>query len=207
MKIKIADKKDKSIEVPKALEVSVSPKAIAQVILAMQANQRRSHAHTKTRGEVSGGGRKPWRQKGTGRARAGSNRSPVWVGGGITFGPRNNRNWSQKINKKLNERVLLTLISKKIEDKKVIVLSDKKFSSHKTKDFIQYLSHLPIAEGSTILMVWDDDPKLYLAVRNLPYLKLVNVQNLNCMDVANFDYLVINQNFFNQLISRFGIKK
>jgi len=207
MKIKIADKKDKSIEVPKVLEVSVSPKAIAQVILAMQANQRRSRSHTKTRGEVSGGGRKPWRQKGTGRARAGSNRSPIWVGGGITFGPRKNRNWSQKINKRLNERVLLTLISKKIEDKKVIVLSDKKFTSHKTQDFIQYLSRLPIVEGSTILLVWENDPKLYLATRNLPYLKLANVQNLTCMDAANFDYLVVNQNFFNQLISRFGIKK
>lgn len=207
MKIKVVDKKDKSVEVPKAFQVSVSPKAIAQVILAMQSNKRQGNAHTKTRGEVSGGGKKPWRQKGTGRARAGSTRSPLWVGGGVVFGPSNLRNWHKKVNKKLNHQVLLTLVFQKIQEKKMIVVGERKFTSHKTKEFIQYLSRLPIAESSTILLVWEEDPNLYLAVRNLPYLKLTSAGNLNCLDLTNFDYLIVNQNFFNQLISRFGIKK
>lgn len=207
MKLKVLNgKENKEIAVPKEFEVNASPASVTQVLTALLANARRSTAQVKTRGDVSGGGRKPWRQKGTGRARVGSNRSPLWIGGGVVFGPTSKRNYKQKIDRKLNQKVILSLLNEKIKNNKLVLVTEKKFASHKTNDLIKYLSKLPIEENSTILMVWDEDAKLYLSARNLPYLKLVSSNNFNALDVANYDYILADQDLFKKVMLRFGNK-
>ena len=114
-----------------------------QVVNAMMANLRKPLAHTKTRGEVRGGGRKPWKQKGTGRARHGSNRSPIWVGGGVTFGPRRERDYSQKINKKMKRAALQMLLANKAQADKLVVVDAFDLTSPNTKTMKQILNKLP----------------------------------------------------------------
>ena len=106
---------------------------VHQVVVSMASNRRDAIAHTKNRGDVSGGGKKPWRQKGTGRARHGSIRSPIWRGGGITFGPLNERNWSKKINKKMKVKALFTVLSQKLKDSEILFVDNFNFEAPKTK--------------------------------------------------------------------------
>jgi len=115
---------------------------VHQVAVSMQANKRTPIAHAKTRGEVRGGGKKPWRQKGTGRARHGSSRSPIWVGGGVTFGPRNIRNFSQKINKKMKTKALFMCLSDKVANNLLTVLDDVKIEAGKTKEIVGVIKNL-----------------------------------------------------------------
>src|ERR1035437_1215074 len=104
------------------------------VMVAMRSNERDPIAHTKTRGEVRGGGKKPWQQKGTGRARHGSTRSPIWVGGGVTHGPRNDKDYSRKVNKKMKAKALYTILSRKFSDGQIVFVDDISFRAPKTKD-------------------------------------------------------------------------
>lgn len=110
-----------------------------QAVVAQTANARKVLAHTKGRGDVRGGGRKPWRQKGTGRARHGSSRSPIWVGGGVTFGPSKDRNFSQKINKKMRRKALFMALSDRAADKSLALVDKLEFTSAKTKEFANVL--------------------------------------------------------------------
>ena len=128
----------------------------------MQANKRAGTAHTKDRSEVSGGGKKPWKQKGTGRARHGSSRSPIWIGGGVTFGPRNDKDYSQKINKKMRVKALFTVLSRKFADSAVLLVDKVSFGAMKTKDASAVLSSFSAIKGfeklgskkpTTLLMV------------------------------------------------------
>ena len=114
---------------------------IHQVSVSMLSNLRRPLAHTKTRSEVSGGGKKPWRQKGTGRARQGSIRSPLWVGGGITFGPRNVRNFSQKINDKMRQKAFCMLLTNKVDNNLLMVIDNLNFDKPKTKDVLNIIDN------------------------------------------------------------------
>src|SRR5882724_5211705 len=109
---------------------------VHQVVVAMQANARQNTAHTKDRSEVRGGGRKPWQQKGTGRARHGSSRSPIWKGGGVTHGPRNEKDYSQKINRQARQKALLVVLSRKLADKEIIFVDSLSLEAPKTKDAI-----------------------------------------------------------------------
>ncbi len=120
---------------------------VHQVIVSMRSNDREAIAHTKTRGEVAGGGKKPWKQKGTGRARHGSIRSPLWVGGGVAHGPRNDKNFSRKINKKMKAKALFTLLSQKMRDGEVVFIDSLKFDAPKAKDAKAVLSSLSSIKG------------------------------------------------------------
>ena len=135
--------KIKEVELnPKIFEVPVKEAVVHQVAVAQMANARKNIAHTKTRGEVRGGGVKPWRQKGTGRARHGSNRSPIWVGGGITFGPTKEKNFVKKVNKKMRRKAIFMCLTDKINNNLLILLDKLDLENGKTKDIIKVIQNL-----------------------------------------------------------------
>ncbi len=162
---------------------------IHEVMVGLRANARRSIANTKTRGEVSGGGKKPWKQKGTGRARQGSTRSPQWVGGGITFGPSSERNWSVKINKKTKKKALFMGLSDKTQSSKLFILEDVVTTSPKTKVMVALLQKLPI-DRNALLVCAGSNPELMRMVRNLPNVKLVTAQSVNLLDVLTYRTII-----------------
>lgn len=172
-------------------EVEVKEGLVHQAMVAQMANRRQVLAHTKDRGEVSGGGIKPWKQKGTGRARQGSIRSPLWVGGGVVFGPRNDRNFHQKINKKMKRKALLMCLSDRAKEEKIIVLDKLELENFKTKKFLEILNKLPNREKKTLLVLADNDKKIIKSAANLSYLKTLESLNLNVMDVLNNEYLML----------------
>ena len=182
---------------PKSVfNVSVNPDLIKQAIVMYWARLKQNTAHTKTRSEVSGGGRKPWRQKGTGRARAGSIRSPLWKGGGITFGPRTHSENAQKISPALRRKALSGVL------KKVIVVSALTLTVPKTKEALSALAGLPIDEGSILFVDVKADEALLRATRNLPYTTCRAVADVNALDVLMHNWVVITQDALPQLEAR-----
>lgn len=159
--------------------------------LAM-ANQRQGTHATKTRSDVSGGGRKPWRQKGTGNARQGSTRAPHWVGGGVVFGPSSDRNYTKKMNKKVRRLALKSALTYKANDKEVIVLENIKAETNKTKDMLKLLENLNL-NGKLLIVTTELTENLILATRNISSIKLVLANELNTYDVLYCDKLVITQ--------------
>lgn len=165
---------------------------VHQIVVALAANRRKPIAHTKDRSEVSGGGKKPWRQKGTGRSRHGSIRSPLWRGGGITFGPRNDRDFSQKINKKMARAALHTVLSKKLADGELRIIDDLTVAQPKTKELKWVLQ-------STLLVPMPDNKAIYRASANLPRVKTLAAQSLNVEDVLKYKNILIDQKAAEQL--------
>jgi len=174
----------------KIFGIKIKPELIHWVATMMQANLRQSSAHTKTRGEVRGGGKKPWRQKGTGRARAGSIRSPLWRGGGIIFGPRKNKVYKKKINKKVKRLALKMALSDKAANKKIIILENLELEKPKTKIIEKILNHLPLKKEKIYLVLEKRDPKIILSTSNLSYLKTTIASNLNFLDLLKSKYLL-----------------
>lgn len=162
---------------------------IKQSYIAHQANGRGNFAVTKTRGEVRGGGKKPWKQKGTGRARFGSSRVPIWRGGGITFGPTGNENYSKKVNIKSKRLALRQALTLSAQSGKIIVIEDYKGLNGKTKDFSQLLDKIG-AKRRILVVVANKvgDPQ---AARNLRNVKVVQAQYLNIFDIMNADTIVM----------------
>jgi len=151
MKVSVYDQQGKEAGttlLPKEIfGLSVKPDLVHQVIISQMANRRRVIAHAKDRSEVRGGGKKPWRQKGTGRARHGSIRSPLWKGGGVTFGPTKERNFKKIIPKKMKRKALFMALSSKVKDGELVVVDELKLENHKTKDFVKILK--AILKGKT----------------------------------------------------------
>lgn len=174
----------------KIFNIPVNEGLVHQVYVAQMANKRQPLAHTKERGEVRGGGKKPWRQKGTGRARAGTIRSPLWVGGGITFGPRKTRNFSKKINKKMKNKALLMVLSDKALEKNIIITENFKLEKIKTKDFTNILDKLPI-EKKVLIVLPKSDEVVWKSSNNLQNVKVILADSLNMIDILNFNTLVI----------------
>ena len=172
------------------------PALVQQVVLALAANVRRPWAHAKGRGEVRGGGRKPWRQKGTGRARHGSIRSPLWVGGGKAHGPVKTRDFSQKINKKMRRAALLSALSQKLKSHQVKIFDHLDVTSPKTK--IAWSTLQPILKPrdkkmDVLLVLAPENKNLFRAGRNLIKTKIVHAQSLNVTDVLNYKNVFIDQ--------------
>lgn len=167
---------------PKIFGVTPNISLLHQAVTAHQANTRVTLAHTKDRGEVSGGGKKPWRQKGTGRARHGSTRSPIWVGGGVTFGPTSNRNFKEKINKKMKRKALLMSLSDKASLKHIVVLDSLVMSEYKTKRVATLLKKLPVT-GSLLFVLPEVDSVISKSTGNLPKVTATTVSSLNVYDV------------------------
>ena len=156
-----------------------------------QANQRQATAKTKVRHEVSGGGKKPWRQKGTGRARAGSSRSPVWVGGGTVFGPVGNQNYTLSQNRKEHQLALRSALSLKTP-KDLVVVDEIKFDSKKTKDFVKMLEALKV-NSKALVVVSEIDENLFASGRNVDYARIVTPDNVSVYDLLNVDKLVMSK--------------
>jgi large subunit ribosomal protein L4 len=176
---------------------------VHQVVEGMRSNKRAGTADTKDRGEVRGGGKKPWKQKGTGRARHGSSRSPIWVGGGVTHGPLVEKNYKRKISKKMRAQALFSVLSKKLKDDEIIFVDSLALSEIKTKSAVDVMKNLSKASGIKTL-VSSKNPKVLTALfardekaeksyRNLPQLDIVFLKNLNPLDVLNHKYLLIEK--------------
>ena len=159
--------------------------------LAM-ANQRQGTHATKTRSDVSGGGRKPWRQKGTGNARQGSTRAPHWVGGGVVFGPSANRNYTKKMNKKERKLALKSALTYKANDKDIIVVDKFEAETNKTKDMLKVLEGLN-ATGKTLIVTTELTENLILSTRNIADVKLVLANELNTYDVLYVNKIIITE--------------
>ncbi len=179
----------------KIFGVKPSIHLMAESVRVQQANARKGLAHTKTRGEVSGGGKKPWKQKGTGRARAGSTRGPIWRHGGVALGPRSERNWGLKINKKAKSKALFMSLSDKAKDGKLIIIDQITLSAAKTKEFTKVMAAFQEKVknlGKKQLMVMPKkDETLVRASRNLPALNQTLATSLNIVDVMKADSLVL----------------
>ncbi len=162
---------------------------IHQVYEAMRANARQPWADTKNRGEVRGGGKKPWPQKGTGRARHGSIRSPIWKGGGVAFGPLSTRNYEQKINKKMSQQAVRMCLSGKLNDGQFVVLETMP-TDGKTKTLAGVRQQLP-GQGKTTLIVTDKvNATVMRAVRNIPKVAIARAEDLNVMDLLQYQFVV-----------------
>jgi large subunit ribosomal protein L4 len=172
-------------------EYEVRTKLLAEVIRSELLNQRAGNAHTKTRAEVRGGGKKPWKQKGTGRARHGSTRSPIWVGGGVAFGPRSDRNWNRKINKSARVAALKSILKDRLVDQKVYQLEDG-LDLVKTKSAIQLLENNGITERKSILSYTTAEKDLLKGFGNTDVF-LMNVTNLKIFKLANKENLVLTK--------------
>lgn len=196
MKVKIYNQSGETVGEeeldPAIFGVKAKDALIHQVVVALQNNARQVLAHTKGRGEVRGGGKKPWQQKGTGRARAGSSRSPIWKGGGVTFGPTKDRNFKQKINKKMKHGVLLMCLSDKAANDQLVVLDKLELAEIKTKKLNEILKKLPLA-NKILLVTAGPDEKLARAGRNLPHLELTRADNLNILDILRAKSLLTTQ--------------
>ncbi len=156
-----------------------------------QSNARQATAKTKVRHEVSGGGKKPFRQKGTGRARAGTTRSPIWVGGGTVFGPDGNQNYKISQNKKAHNLALRSVLSLKAKDG-LVVVDEWKFESRKTKEFVSVLAALKV-EGKALLVLDEIDENAFYAVHNVDWVKLVTIDNVSVLDLLNVDKVVFTK--------------
>lgn len=187
---------------------------VHQVVVSQMANRRPPVAHTKDRKEVKGGGRKPWRQKGTGRARHGSIRSPIWRGGGITHGPRKERKFEKKVNRKTARKALFTILSQKAREQEIVVLEDLKFSELKTKEGEKLFSNLEKNAGTTrikksngaLVALAPDDREAKRVLRNLEYVELCDAASLNAYDVLRYRYLVLAKKGLEILSNMFAKK-
>jgi large subunit ribosomal protein L4 len=174
--------------------------AVHDVVVAYRAGQRSGTASTKTVGEVAGTNKKPWRQKGTGRARAGSFRSPLWAGGGVVFGPKP-RDFGKKVSKKTRQLALRKALSERIKAGDVVVVDDLKLESPKTKNFAGVISKLEL-KGSTLIVSSGVDKNLSLASRNVPNVALTTSDSLNTYDVLRPAKLLFTRSAFEKVESR-----
>ncbi len=171
---------------------NINEHAVHQVVTAQLAKIRQGTASTKTRSEVRGGGRKPWRQKGTGRARHGSIRSPLWVGGGIVFGPKP-REYNKKVPRKVKKLALRSILTDKVNTGSLIVVEDLNFIEPKTKNMVELLKSLELDGAKVVVIIPDKDANIYLSARNIPGVKTLVVDALNAYDLLNNDYIIVAQ--------------
>jgi len=174
---------------------------VHQVVLAMQANARAGTAHTKDRSEVRGGGKKPWKQKGTGRARHGSRRSPIWTGGGVTFGPRSEKDYSQKINKNARIKALASVLSRKYADGEMLFVESLTFEAPKTKEAAAVFTALSSVKGHDILkdkkgnaalvITGERDENVEKSFRNFGNVTVVQAKDVNPVDILTFSRVIV----------------
>lgn len=186
----------------KSFAVEFNPALVHQVSVTLKNNLRAPASHTKTRGEVRGGGKKPWKQKGTGRARAGSTRSPIWKGGGVTFGPRNSRNYHSKINRKVGKLALAMVIKAKAEDKELKITESLEVGKPKTNELVKVLASFGVKGESVLLVTAEKLINLTRAGSNLPYLKIKSAKGVNALDLLNHRHVIVEKAALDLLIKR-----
>ena len=175
------------------------PLLLHQTVVMQLANRRAGSAATKSKGFVSGGGKKPWRQKGTGRARAGSTRSPIWVGGGTTFGPHP-RDYSYRMPRKARRGALLAALSLKNRENKIIVVDRLELEEPKTRIMVQALNELKVT--SALIVIGQPDEKIERSARNLSWVKVLRVEGLNVYDLLRYEHLILTESALKLLEER-----
>lgn len=207
VKIKIYNLNGQSVSAQevsgKLFETEAKAVVIQQAVVAQQANSRPVVAHTKTKGEVRGGGIKPWKQKGTGRARAGSIRSPLWKGGGVIFGPRNTRNFKLKINKKVKIKALAMVLTEKAKNDKIILLENIELKEAKTKNLKSLISKLPCHDKRTLLSLAKKSENLLKAGQNIIKLNFCAAASLNIVDLMNNEFLLLDKAALKKIIETY----
>ncbi len=181
-------------------EDSKGLQALKEVVVAQAANRRQGSANTKTRGEVRGGGKKPWRQKGTGRARAGSSRSPLWIGGGVVFGPRP-RDYSKKVNKKVRQLAFQRALFERSNDGSIQVIESLDIAPAKTKAAVEILSKL-VDRGSILLIDDTFSDTTFLAIRNLAGVFPEEAATVSVSELSQFDKIIVTRKGLEKLIDR-----
>ncbi len=174
---------------------------VYQVANSLQSSKRKPVAHAKTRGEVSGGGKKPWRQKGTGRARHGSNRSPIWVGGGVAHGPRNDKNYERTVSRKMKAKALYTILSRKLKDGEILLVDSFDLSQPKTREAVETLNNLSSIKGfegllskkknSATIALSGKNKEAERSFANLGNMEVIEARNLHPLVLLEHKYLVI----------------
>lgn len=203
MQVKIYNQTGKetgAVELPDAVfGLKWNADLVHQVVTGQRANRRQKVAHAKDRAEVRGGGKKPWRQKGTGRARHGSTRSPIWRGGGVTHGPLTEKNYKKKVNKKMARQALYTVLSAKARDHEVVILDGLQFPEPKTKFAAEVFNNLAkikefsrITKGNGVLVALaGNDGAAKRALRNLAYVEVNEARNLNAHEAMQHKYVLL----------------
>ena len=198
--INISGEKVKNINLNDSIwNITPNDAVLHNDIVAIMANARQGSASTKTRSEVSGGGRKPWRQKGTGNARQGSIRATQWRGGGIVFGPNPNRNYTKKVNKKEKRLAIRSALSYKVLDKELVVVDNIKFETNKTKEMVNMLDKLNLTNKKVLVVLDELDENVCLSSRNLANVKIMLPNELNSLDISNADNMLITEAALNKL--------
>ena len=195
MKVKVYNQKREEVEeielLKEIFEIKLNTDLVHQVVLVQTANRRRKIAKTKGRSEVRGGGRKPWRQKGTGRARAGSIRSPIWRGGGVTFGPLTEKVFKKRIPKKMRRKALFMVLSVKAKENLLLVLDKLEIEKPKTKAMAKVLNKLFLKKGSGLVVLPKIDKSVILSIKNIPKTGTIQAKELNVLDLLSYKYLVM----------------
>lgn len=200
-------KESGEMNLPKEIfEVPMNADLVHQVFISQTANKRQVSAHTKNRGEVRGGGRKPWRQKGTGRARHGSTRSPIWKGGGVSGGPRNEKVFEREIPKKMRRKALLMVLSEKAKNNLLIIVDTMEMEKPKTKIVAELIKKLPTSKGSRLVAYSPEAKHMFMATRNITKTGVLESRNLNVADVLNYKYLLISKDGIKDIEKTFVTK-
>ena len=170
--------------------VEINEHLVHMAVVAQLANKRQGTQSAKTRAEVRGGGRKPWRQKGTGHARQGSTRSPQWTGGGVVFAPKP-RDYSMKLNKKEKAGAMKSVLTSKVNEEKFIVLDEFKLDEIKTKKFVEVMNNLEVSKA--LVVTKDNDQNVVLSAKNVPDVKTALTNTINVYDILKYDTVVITK--------------
>ncbi len=176
--------------------VEINNGVVHQAVVQYLANQRQGTKSAKTRSEVRGGGRKPWRQKGTGRARQGSIRSPQWTGGGVVFAPKS-RDYSFKLNKKVKRLALKSVLTSRVKENKLMIIDELSFDSIKTKNMVNVVNNLKLTKA--LFVIDNNDKNVILSARNIQNIKTADVSTINTYDILKYDTLVVSKSAINKI--------
>jgi len=200
--VDMSNKKVKDVELPAVFGVEVKSHLLHSAVVNQLANRRAGTAATKTKGLVSGGGKKPFKQKGTGRARAGSSRSPLWRHGGTVFGPQP-RDYSYSMPKKEKRAALAAALSSKVSDNRMIVLDKLELAGPRTKQMTELMKALGVAESALVLIA-AENKNVALASRNMPNIKVLRMENINVYDLLKYRYLITTQDALTTMQEVYG---
>ncbi len=188
---------------PKVFDIEVNPVVVQQVVEAHVANKRQVLAHTKVMSEVRGGGKKPWKQKGTGRARHGSSRSPIWKGGGVTFGPRKDRNFTKKVNKKVKVKALFMVLSDKFKNDKLTVIDEIKLDNRKTKDLLKVVKNIKLDDKKLVIGLEKKNINIQDSAKNIENIKVMPADSFNVYTLLKYENLVLTKAAVEKLSKHF----
>ncbi len=198
-KLNISGKELGNMELNEAIFAEkINEHVVHQVVNAQLAARRSGTASTKTRGKVRGGGRKPWRQKGTGRARHGSIRSPLWVGGGITFGP-SPRNYDKKLTKKMRKLAVRSVLTDKVNNEELLILDSLKLDQPSTKSITSMLKDLGLKDKKVLIILPEKNENIYLSARNIQGVKTLLVNSLNAYDLLDNEMVIVLEDAVNKI--------